>query len=103
MKVCLPVFISLASNASRLTVNLNPELTVCERLSSETRKYLLRLSTSREIMLLSGTTTGLMLRLCGLTGVMTKLLDIGLMIGPPQLNEYPVEPVGVEMISPSAQ
>ena len=27
----------------------------------------------------------------------------GAIIGPPQLNEYPVDPVGVETISPSAQ
>ena len=48
-------------------------------------------------------TIGLTLRLCGATGVITKLLVPGIKIGPPELKEYPVEPVGVEIINPSAQ
>jgi hypothetical protein len=44
-----------------------------------------------------------MLRLWGATGVITKLPDSGKTTGPLQLNEYPVEPVGVATISPSAQ
>ena len=42
-------------------------------------------------------------RLCGATGVMTKFPDLGKTIGPPQLKEYPVEPVEVAIITPSAQ
>src|ERR1700758_2493060 len=36
-------------------------------------------------------------------GVKIKLSELGSNIGPPQLNEYAVEPVGVEIIKPSAQ
>ena len=46
---------------------------------------------------------GLTVRLCGLTGVITKFPDFGNTNGPPQLNEYPVDPVGVETIIPSDQ
>ena len=46
---------------------------------------------------------GRTLRLCGATGVITKLPEPGKMIGPPQDKEYPVEPVGVLIIIPSAQ
>jgi hypothetical protein len=35
--------------------------------------------------------------------VITKLSTSGINTGPPQLREYPVEPVGVEIINPSAQ
>ena len=38
-----------------------------------------------------------------LKNVNTKLLLFGVITGPPQLKEYPVEPVGVAMIKPSAQ
>jgi hypothetical protein len=41
--------------------------------------------------------------LWGLTGVITKFFASGEISGPPQLKEYPVEPVGVAIISPSAQ
>jgi hypothetical protein len=46
---------------------------------------------------------GLTLRLCGAIGVITKLLEDGANIGPPQLSEYAVDPVGVATINPSAQ
>ena len=36
-------------------------------------------------------------------GVITKLLVLGSITGPPQLREYPVEPVGVASMSPSLQ
>ena len=39
----------------------------------------------------------------GAIGVMIRLLELGRTTGPLQLNEYPVDPVGVEMIKPSAQ
>src|SRR6188768_692544 len=52
---------------------------------------------------LSARMIGLTVRLCGLTGVMTKFPDRGKISGPPQLNEYPVDPVGVATIIPSAQ
>ena len=55
------------------------------------------------IFVVSGMTRGLTPRLCGATGVRTKFLELGEMIGPPQLKEYPVEPVGVEIIRPSLQ
>ena len=48
-------------------------------------------------------TTGRTLRLCGATGVITKFPDCGNITGPPQLKEYPEEPVGVETMIPSAQ
>ena len=35
--------------------------------------------------------------------MITKLLASGVITGPPQLKEYPVDPVGVAIISPSAQ
>ena len=34
---------------------------------------------------------------------MIKFPEFGKTIGPPQLKEYPVDPVGVETIRPSAQ
>tara|TARA_B100000212_G_scaffold5705_1_gene4259 strand:+ start:656 stop:817 length:162 start_codon:yes stop_codon:yes gene_type:complete len=53
--------------------------------------------------LLSEITSGLAFKLCGAIGVKTRFLLSGIIIGPPQLSEYPVEPVGVEIIKPSAQ
>lgn len=50
-----------------------------------------------------GTMIGRTFRLCGATGVITKLPESGNTIGPLQLREYPVEPVGVDTITPSAQ
>ena len=41
--------------------------------------------------------------MCGAIGVKTRFLLSGSTIGPPQLSEYPVDPVGVDTISPSAQ
>jgi hypothetical protein len=60
-------------------------------------------STSKDTMVLSGTMMGRILRLCGDTGVITKLALSGNTTGPLQLREYPVDPVGVETINPSAQ
>ena len=51
----------------------------------------------------SGITKGLTDMLWGAIGVSTMFLEVGEMIGPPQLKEYPVEPVGVEIIRPSLQ
>ena len=48
-------------------------------------------------------TNGLAFKLCGAIGVKTRFLLSGSTIGPPQLSEYPVDPVGVDTISPSAQ
>jgi hypothetical protein len=45
---------------------------------------------------------GLAFRLWGAIGVITKLLRL-VSMGPPQLREYPVDPVGVDTIKPSAQ
>ena len=60
-------------------------------------------SISNEITELSGTTIERTFKLCGATGVITKLAESGNKIGPLQLILYPVEPVGVETINPSAQ
>ena len=53
--------------------------------------------------LLSGTTKGLTFKLCGAMGVSIILSLLGSITGPPQLNEYPVDPVGVDIINPSDQ
>ena len=71
---------------------------------SHVRRYLeLRPSISNDNILLSDNTIGLTFRLCGEMGVTTMLSDRGKIIGPPQLKEYAVEPVGVAKIKPSAQ
>jgi hypothetical protein len=62
----------------------------------------LRLSTSKVISQSSQITIGLTFKLCGATGVIAMVLEWGTMIGPPTLNEYAVEPVGVAIMSPSA-
>ena|SRR2546428_7052093 len=79
------------------------ELTFTVRESRETKKLdalpsILKLST-----LLSETTIGRTLKLCGQMGVITKFPEPGKTMGPPQLNEYAVDPVGVATIKPSAQ
>ena len=71
--------------------------------SSETRCDLPRPDTLRLITLLSETTSGLAFKLCGAIGVITRLFEFGSNTGPQQLNEYPVEPVGVDMMRPSDQ
>ena len=53
--------------------------------------------------LLSGMINGLTFKLCGAIGVMIKTSLPGMIIGPEQLKLYPVEPVGVDIIKPSAQ
>jgi hypothetical protein len=55
------------------------------------------------MMLLSGMTMGLTVRLCGAMGEMIIPLMSDVSSGPPTLSEYAVEPVGVEIINPSAQ
>ena len=91
------------SKFSFLIVNVFFVFTLLERESSDTKNESLLLSTSSLITLLSETIIGRTFKLCGLTGVIMILLDCGSTMGPPQLNEYPVEPVGVEMIKPSDQ
>ena len=76
---------------------------VVDRESKEIKNLSDLPSISKLISLSSETMIGRTFRLCGLTGVMTKFLAPGVIKGPPQLNEYPVEPVGVETINPSAQ
>jgi hypothetical protein len=44
-------------------------------------------SISNEIILSSGTTIGLIFKLCGDTGVITKLAESGKITGPLQLRE----------------
>jgi hypothetical protein len=48
-----------------------------------------------------GNTRGLKERLRGHMGVRTRALSEGWTIGPPADNEYAVEPVGVETMTPS--
>src|SRR3989304_7419832 len=52
--------------------------------------------------MLWGMTIGRFVRVCGQIGVMTMARNVGWTIGPCAAREYPVEPVGVEMIRPSA-
>jgi hypothetical protein len=52
---------------------------------------------------LSGITIGLTVRLWAAIGVITNDLLPGKISGPPQLSEYPEDPVGVATISPSDQ
>ena len=56
-----------------------------------------------EIFVVSGTTSGRTLRLCGAIGAMMRTFESGTQIGPPTLNEYAVEPELVETRRPSAQ
>ena len=76
---------------------------VSYRESSVDKKFFALPSIENEITELSDITNGLTLRLCGATGVITIFPEFGKTIGPPQLNEYPVDPVGVATIKPSAQ
>ena len=71
--------------------------------SKDIKKAVSRPLIFRVIFLKLEIISGRALRLCGAMGVSTKLLDSGIITGPPQLNEYPVEPVGVATIRPSAQ
>jgi hypothetical protein len=57
------------------------------RLSSVHKKPSVRPSISKEIMESSGITNGLIFKLCGETGVITKLAESGKTTGPLQLNE----------------
>ena len=54
------------------------------------------------ITLVSGTSTGRLVSMCGQMGVMQMAGTEGKMMGPPAESEYAVEPVGVEMMRPSA-
>lgn len=89
--------------ASFLMANNTSLLAISRLLSNVHKKPSVRPSTSNEIMESSGTIKGRMFKLCGDTGVITKLLESGNTTGPLQLSEYPVEPVGVATINPSAQ
>ena len=71
--------------------------------SSETKYWSSLPVTRSTISVSSEITRGLALRLWGAIGVITKLFTSGVKIGPPQLYEYPVVPVGVAIINPTAQ
>ena len=79
------------------------ESMVTERESSPTKKRFSLPSTFILIRLLSGITMGRTVKLCVAMGVITKFSESGVIMGPLQLSEYPVDPVGVAMIKPSAQ
>src|SRR6185369_3566376 len=52
--------------------------------------------------LVSGTSTGRLVSMCGQIGVRQMVGTDGKIIGPPALKEYAVDPVGVAIIKPSA-
>src|SRR5689334_6184563 len=60
------------------------------------------LCTSTEISTVSRTTSGLCESECGHTGATTNASTEGVRIGPPAASAYAVDPVGVEIIMPSA-
>ncbi len=66
--------------ASRFTASCTFLLTTWRLESSAQIKSSARPSTSKEITLLSGTTIDLTFRLCGATGVITKLLLSGTLL-----------------------
>ncbi|MPN37868.1 hypothetical protein SDC9_185389 [bioreactor metagenome] len=49
-----------------------------------------------------GNTNGRSVNECGEIGVIHITAESGKSIGPPQASEYAVDPVGVDIISPSA-
>src|SRR5690606_17834815 len=65
--------------------------------------FSVRLSISNSSSLSAEKMSGRTFKLCGETGVLTKFPVPGIIIGPPQLKDYAVEPVGVAMITPSGQ
>jgi len=69
----------IASNTSLLAIS--------RRLSSVHKNPSVRPSTSNEITESSGITNGLIFKLCGETGVITKLAELGNTTGPLQLKE----------------
>ena len=79
------------------------EVMVSNLESNVQRKLLARPSILNRITESSGRTNGRTFKLCGATGVKMKLPEFGNTIGPPPDKEYPVEPVGVLTIKPSAQ
>ena len=89
------VFIkSVSGNSINLTVkshfrmaNWCSAVIVSKRESKVQRKLSARPSISKDTTKLSEITMGRTFKLCGATGVMTKLPDRGKMIGPPQLKE----------------
>lgn len=94
---------SVVVKAALFTDNLTEESMDSKRESSDTRNRFVLPSILKLISASWFTTTGRAVRVCGLTGVITKLSQAGCTSGPPQLREYPVEPVGVATIMPSAQ
>ena len=86
-----------------LTVILTDLSTVSVRESQETKNFVLLASISKVKTTLSGTIRGRTFKLCGAIGVITKFCAFGNIIGPPQLKEYAVDPVGEATIKPSAQ
>src|SRR5687767_4821464 len=90
-KVCKKLFsfkrTRLSIKISFLTANKTDLSTISRRESSAQIILGERLSTSKEIMVLSGTTMERTFKLCGAIGVSTKLEVSGKTIGPWQLNE----------------
>src|SRR5436189_3482083 len=102
-KFCPSRLMRLMRKLALRTLISVPDRTLALRESREILKSSLRPVTLKWISLLLEITIGRTVRLCGAMGVIIKLSESGMMIGPPQLNEYAVEPVGVETINPSAK
>src|SRR5690606_16653912 len=97
-------------NSTRLTVWLANEISMTESLlmaavseSNDNKNCSSRLLTFIFILLRSLIINGRVVKLCGAIGVITKQLLSGVIMGPPQLKLYPVLPVGVDIMIPSAQ
>ena len=73
------------------------------RESMETKISPERPMASKRKVQVSGIINGLTVKWWGAIGEITNDCIAGLIIGPPTLKEYAVEPVGVETINPSAQ
>src|SRR5690606_10255013 len=71
--------------------------------SNDNKNCSSRLLTFIFILLRSLIINGRVVKLCGAIGVITKQLLSGVIMGPPQLKLYPVLPVGVDIMIPSAQ
>ena len=103
MNVCLLISTTFKVKADFL-IKISVLLSMVVILESSERKNLSsRPLTINFILVSSGITRGRAFKLWGAIGVNTKLFAWGIRMGPPQLKEYPVEPVGVEIIKPSAQ
>ena len=93
----------MPENAAFLT-SMDILLSITRDLESmEIRKLLLRLLTSNFRTESLDTIKGRTFKLCGLIGAIINESEVGMTNGPPTESEYPVDPVAVDTIIPSAQ